>query len=109
MFILVKGGWCFLDDKGFSWPETMLSLAMLFMLFGTLLPMMQHLQQSLHAKKERLIAFETLHEAAIEIKGYGSESGERLAGGTYYRWEKTEQLCVFYNDFRNTPKQECLK
>ncbi len=87
----------------------MLSLAMLFMLFGTLLPMMQHLQQSLHAKKERLVAFETLHEAAIEIKGYGSVIGERQAGGIRYRWEMTDKLCVFYDDYRNSPTQECLK
>ncbi|HSP20861.1 MAG TPA: hypothetical protein VLQ20_00890 [Planococcus sp. (in: firmicutes)] len=87
----------------------MLSLAMLFMMFGTLLPVMQQLQQSLHAKKERLIAYETLHEAAIEITGYGGAAGERKAGGTLYRWEMAEQLCVYYNDYRNEQKKECLE
>ena len=87
----------------------MLSLAMLFMMFGTLLPMMQGLQQSLHAKKERLVAYETLHEAAIEIAGFGIAKGERKAAGTLYRWEMAEQLCVYYDDFRNEQKKECLE
>lgn len=87
----------------------MLSLAMLFMMFGTLLPVMQQLQQSLHAKRERLMAYETLHEAAIEIAGYGVSSGERKAGGMLYRWEMAEQLCVYYDDFRNEQKKECLE
>ena len=82
---------------------------MLFMMFGTLLPIMQGLQQSLHAKKERLIAYETLHEAARELAGYSVASGERKAGGSLYRWEMGEQLCVYYSDYRNEQRKECLE
>lgn len=82
---------------------------MLFMMFGTLLPVMQGLQQSLHGKKERLAAYETLHEAAIEVAGFGAARGERKAAGTLYRWEIAEQLCVYYDDFRNEQQKECLE
>ncbi|WP_416144532.1 hypothetical protein [Planococcus koreensis] len=82
---------------------------MLFMMFGTLLPVMQGLQQSLHAKKERLAAYETLHEAAIEIAGYGVARGERKSGGILYRWEIAEQLCVYYDDSRNQEHKECIE
>lgn len=82
---------------------------MLFMIFGTLLPMLNHLQQSLHAKKERLSAIETLHEAALEIKSYGSRDGVRVAGNILFRWEMAEQLCVYYEDYRDVQKLECLE
>lgn len=82
---------------------------MLFMLFGTLLPMMQQLQQSLHLKRERLIAFETLHEAAKEIAATGNVRGERMVNGNSYRWEMLERLCVEYEDFRTSSHRVCLE
>lgn len=82
---------------------------MLFMLFGTLLPMMQQLQQSLHLKRERMVAYETLHEAAKEIAATGNVRGERTVNGSAYRWELLERLCVEYEDFRMRSHRECLE
>ncbi|MDN7226831.1 hypothetical protein QWY15_05920 [Planococcus sp. N064] len=87
----------------------MLSLLMLFMLFGTLLPVMQQLQQSLHIKKERMIAYETLHEGAKEFRALGNAAGERRAGGVVYRWEMAEQLCVHYENYKQVEKTICIE
>ncbi|MCP2034940.1 hypothetical protein L1279_001927 [Planomicrobium sp. HSC-17F08] len=87
----------------------MVSLLMLFMLFGTLLPVMQQLQQSLHLKKERMIAVETLHEGAKEMRGFKNTSGERRVNGTVYRWEMAEQLCVHYENYQKAEKTICIE
>jgi hypothetical protein len=86
----------------------MLSLFMLFMLFGTLLPVMQQLQQSAHLKKERMIAYETLHEGAKEIRFLQNTSGERQVNGVVYRWEMAEQLCVRYENYKRDEKIICI-
>ena len=82
---------------------------MLFMLFGTLLPVMQQLQQSIHLKKERMTAFETLHEGAKEMRAFGSAAGERRVNGVVYRWEMAEQLCVHYENYKQAEKTICLE
>lgn len=81
---------------------------MLFMLFGTLLPLMQGLQQSIHLKRERLVAYETLHEAAKEIKATGRMHGVRKVNGSTYHWEMADRLCVEYESFLAQSKTECL-
>lgn len=86
----------------------MLSLFILFLLFGTLLPTMQQLQQSLHTKRERMIAYETLHEAAKEIRSLDIPSGERLVNGVSYRWELSDQLCVSYKSYDEAVKSICM-
>lgn len=82
---------------------------MLFMIFGTLLPMMQQLQQSVHLKKEQLIAYETLHEAAKQVLDSDTSSGVRKVNGRSYRWQMGEQLCVDYEDFLAQLHRVCLE
>lgn len=82
---------------------------MLFIIFGTLLPMMQQLQHSLHLKKEQLVAYETLHEAAKQVLDIGTASGVRRVNGSTYRWEMGQQLCVHYEDFRAQTRSVCLE
>lgn len=82
---------------------------MLFMIFGTLLPMMQQLQLSIHSKRERMVAYETLHEAAKEIVSTGTFHGERMVNGSTYRWEMADRLCVEYEDFRAQHQTVCLQ
>ncbi|MGO1059084.1 hypothetical protein ACTL32_08150 [Planococcus sp. FY231025] len=79
------------------------------MLFGTLLPMMQQLQQSLHLKRERMIAYETMHEAAKEMAATDSRQGERTVNGRTYSWDMLEQLCVEYDDYRNRRQRVCVE
>ncbi|MGI2326591.1 hypothetical protein [Planococcus sp. YIM B11945] len=103
------GEWFYLNEKGISWAETMVSLLMLFILFGSLLPIMQHMHQSLQLKKERVAAYETLHEAAKEIHSEQVRTGARTVNGVVYTWEKTENLCVAYTDYQNAQRDICIK
>lgn len=105
--ILEEGEWCFLNERGMSWAETMVSLFMVFIIFGSLLPAMLSVQQSLQVKKERVSAFETLHEAAREIHSTGALHGRRSVNGIVYSWEMADSLCVDYADFRGQQERLC--
>ncbi|AIY05299.1 hypothetical protein Plano_1334 [Planococcus sp. PAMC 21323] len=92
-----------------SWAETMLSLIMVFILFGSLLPMMIGIQHSLQVKKERVSAFETLHEAAREISATGKLQGQRSVNNIFYSWEMDEKLCVEYVDYKDQQRRICIE
>lgn len=103
-----EGEWCFLNDRGVSWAETMVSLSIVFIIFGSLLPVMMGVQQSLQVKKERVSAYETLHEAAREIST-GVIQGQRVVNGIVYSWQMTDQLCVDYADYKGKREQLCVE
>lgn len=86
----------------------MLSLFMFFIVFGTLLPTFHHTQQSIHLKKERLYAYETMHEGAKQAAAQDITSGERNVNGTLYSWELAGQLCVTYENYRSEQQEICL-
>lgn len=107
--ILVKGGWYSLDEKGLSWAETMLGLLIIFMLFGTLMPTMQKMHQTLDDKQLRVTAYETLHEAARTIKGTGSSEGARTINNVVFSWSYDTDLCVVYKNYRSMMETVCIE
>lgn len=88
--------------------ETMLSLFMVFLIFGSLLPLVHDMQVRLELKKERLAAYETLHEAAKVVISSGSTHGERSVNGTLYSWQ-AEGHCVEYENFKGERERLCIE
>lgn len=88
--------------------ETMLSLFMVFLVFGSLLPLVHDMQVKLELKKERLAAYETLHEAAKSIASTGSTEGQRSVNGILYSWQ-AEGHCVDYVNFQGKQVRLCLE
>jgi hypothetical protein len=86
----------------------MLSLAMVFLLFGSLLPVLQGMHESIQLKKERVFAFETMHEGAIEMQAEHSDHGTRTVDGVAYHWQMGERLCVNYTNYKGAPTALCL-
>lgn len=87
----------------------MVSLFMIFIIFGSLLPVMHSVQQSLQVKKERVSAYETLHEAAREISSTGSVHGQRTVNGIVYSWQMAGRLCVDYAGYKEKQEQLCAE
>ncbi|AQQ53009.1 hypothetical protein [Planococcus lenghuensis] len=81
----------------------MLSLTIVFILFGSLVPLMQGMHTSLQLKKERVAAYETLYEGAR----LGTPGGTRMAEGIRFTWQMTDRLCVYYDNFRNEKETIC--
>lgn len=86
----------------------MLSLFMVFLVFGSLLPLIQEMHIRLELKKERHAAYETLHEAAKQIALKDAEAGTRTVNGIIYSWQ-SEGHCVEYSDYRGEEQRLCLK
>ncbi len=98
------------NEKGHSLPESLLSFAIVILIFGTLLPFFYHLETSLHSKKLSLHAAEAALFAAGNIKKFQKYQGEIEIDDVIYYWEgdesqiciqfiniKTERLCVNAN------------
>lgn len=82
---------------------------MVFILFGSLLPVMIGIQHSLQVKKERVSAIETLHEAAREISATGKLQGQRKVNNIFYSWKMEEKLCVDYVDYKEQRRRICIE
>ena len=84
------------NDKGFSFVETILTLSILFLLFGTLMPLTNQMMLRLAEKKVSLHIAITKNQAATSIRS-GIESGVVKLGGIDYLWEWNRPvLCVNY-------------
>lgn len=87
--------------------ETVVSLFIAFSIFGTLLPAMQQMHESLELKRERVNAYETLHEAAKEMKQSGKVSGMRRVDTVLYEWKSAPELCVSYHTYQRQRETIC--
>lgn len=88
----------FTDEKGYSWPEALLTLAIVMLIFGTLLPHSILLRDRLEMKKISMYAAETLYVASLLNQSYGYQQGERSRGGISFEWQWREhELCVYYS------------
>ncbi|WP_237150331.1 hypothetical protein [Planococcus maritimus] len=88
--------------------ETMLSLFMVFLVFGSLLPLAHEMHVRLELKKERLVAYETLHEAARTIASTGRTEGQRSVNGILYSWQ-ADGHCVEYVNFKGKQEHLCVE
>lgn len=87
--------------------ETVVSLFIAFSIFGTLLPAMHQMHESLELKRERVDAYETLHEAAKEMEQRGVRSGTRRVDAVVYEWKAQPVLCVSYETYQGERETIC--
>ena len=86
-----------MDEKGYSWPETMLTLTIVIIIFGTLLPLATKLTTVLYNKEQSMRATETAYQGSILYNTYGINEGTRSVEGSSYNWLiEREAICVTY-------------
>lgn len=85
----------------------MLSLLIIFLIFGTVLPVLHGMQANLQLKKERSAAFETMYEGAKEVKAVQHTNGVRIVNGVRYEWELSDRICVVYRNYREKTETVC--
>jgi len=79
-------------------PESLLTLVILVLIFGTLLPFYYHLETSLYKKKLSWHAAEAAFYAAGNIKKFQKYEGQTIIDGITYYWEGDEhQICIRYS------------
>ncbi len=97
-----------MNEKGYSWPEAMLTLTIIMVVFGTLIPFSSSLTTKLEEKKLAMIAAETAFQGAILHKNKGELNGRRQVGRTFYEWTYTEHtICVTYAR-HNNEVEKCI-
>lgn len=87
-----------INEKGYSWPETILSLVIITIIFGTLLPLYSHMSVRLEMKKMSMHAAESAYHGAIHYQSYGMMSGTNRIEKVVYQWSVNhEGICVTYH------------
>lgn len=96
------------NNNGFSWPETILSLSITFIIATTLLPLLHNITVQLEEKKRKYHASIVMHEATkmfiTENISTGSMHIEKVA---YMFTIDDESICVNYEGVREE-KTSCL-
>ncbi|MEG0260322.1 MAG: type II secretion system protein [Lysinibacillus sp.] len=97
-----------MSEQGFSLVETLLSLVIVMVLCGTVLPISHIMKTTLHNKKLEMHATEAAYEGAKNIQGTGLHSGVQIIDGVQYEWQfDGHTICV---QFQNTQerRQKCI-
>ena len=85
------------NEKGYSWPESILSLVIVTVIFGTLLPFYSHLSARLEMKRLSMHARSPPITALILYNSYGMMVGAKRIDGTIFNWSvEDEGICVTY-------------
>lgn len=85
------------NERGYSWPETMLTLFIFIIIFGTIMPVAVKMQNQLARKEKEMLASEVLAQSAIRYKAYGETFGSVYRNGAIFQWEYEQyKLCVSY-------------
>jgi len=96
------------NEKGYSWPESILSLVILTVIFGTLLPLYSQMSTRLEMKKMGMYAAESAYHGAILYQAYGMMAGENQIDKTVYQWAVvSEGICVTYH-FIEREFEKCI-
>ena len=85
------------NESGYSWPESILTLVIITVIFGTLLPLYSHMSMRLELKKLGMHAAGSAYHGAILYKSYGMTDGENRIDETIFNWSADRDgICVTY-------------
>ncbi|ARF15857.1 hypothetical protein [Sporosarcina ureae] len=97
-----------MNEKGQSWPEAMLSLVIIMVIFSSLLPLATTVTSSVMAKKQAMVAAQTTYQAAILYKSSGQTTGYRSHEDLHYNWKVSDQqICVAY-EIQQIEHNKCM-
>lgn len=97
------------NSKGFSLPETILSLAVILLVTTTLLPLLSNMTTNLEEKRRKYLSSVVMHEA---IKMYVAENvlnGAMQIDKLKFTYSIDEkQICVNYEGMRREEITNCV-
>ena len=86
-----------INEKGFSWPESILALVVLTVIFGTLLPFYSNMANGLERKRLDMHATKTAYHGAVLHHYYGRTSGIVSIEKVHFNWSiELNAVCVSY-------------
>lgn len=86
-----------INEKGFSWPESILALVVVTVIFGTLLPLYSNMAKGLEMKRVQMHATEIAYHGALLYYYYGTTIGSTSIEEVTFSWTLEENaICVSY-------------
>lgn len=96
------------NSKGFSWPETVLSLGVIFLIASTLLPLLSNMTVQLEDKKRKYHSSLVVQEATKMYISTGTVSGTMKIDELDYSFiVQMDEICVRYEGMREE-KNTCV-
>lgn len=97
-----------LNCKGITLVESLLTIAIILMITGTLIPLSYQMYSTLINKKMELHASITAYEAAKKILNEGSNSGVMNIESNVYRWNyEDSKICVHFTNLHGE-RTKCI-
>ena len=98
------------NSHGFSWPETILSLSITFIIATTILPLLNIMMVQLEDKKRSYHSSLVMHEVAKMYTVEGISTGVMDIEHVTYSYEfeiEKDEICVDYEGMREE-QHKCL-
>ena len=88
-----------MNCKGIAFVETLLTLAIILVITGSLIPLSYQLKTTLYNQKLELHASEAALDAARQIKAQSKHTGAQTIEQNEYQWTYDgEHICVQYQN-----------
>jgi len=98
-----------LNESGYSFVETILSIGIFMLLCTSLLPISYTMKTNLSNKKLEVIAAETAYEGLKEYLQLGQQEGSKTIENVDFHWIFEEQeICVTFQNTREIRKK-CIQ
>lgn len=95
-----------MKESGVSLVETMLTLVIVMLITGSLIPLHSQLNRTLYNQKLELHASEVAHQGAVQVAKGQSLQGALTVEGVLYSWQFADNsICVAFQN----AKKERLK
>lgn len=97
-----------MNEHGFSLVETILSVAIMMLLCGTLIPVSYTMKTNLYHKKLEVFATETAYEGLKIYHVKQIHEGTKVIEGVVYHWTfDGQQVCVTFENTKED-RQKCI-
>ncbi|MGE7692793.1 hypothetical protein ACQKNC_01575 [Lysinibacillus sp. NPDC094177] len=98
-----------MNESGFSFVETILSLVIVMLLCTTLIPISYTMKTTLYNKKLEVIAAETAYEGLKQFHYLQQTEGTKTIENVDYQWSTNGQgICVSFQNTRELRKK-CIQ
>lgn len=89
------------NSRGFSWPETILSLSITFIIATTILPLLNSMVVQLEDKKREYHSSLVMYEIAKKYTVENIQTGGMQVNKVLYSYEiSNETICIDYEGMR---------
>lgn len=96
------------NSEGFSWPETVLSLSIIFIITTTILPFLNYMVVHLEDKKRDYHSALVMYEVSKMYTVENMKTGGMQVNKIIYSYEiSTESICIDYDGMQEK-KHKCM-